>query len=239
MRRRVCPERYKECGPPADTDICAIPITLQSLGSSANYAKYNAWREEDHYMDWFGAESDQGQYQGIPASGSPMAWTTNQPGFDGYQDLNIYGEDYWMMKLEVDCSSTDNGWFEIKGWLEFAGGYSGWEIDIQQGLCGGAAGGLAPSSSSTNHKARGGNSYVDGLVRSLFSGSLRRRCLETPRCVSLPNSSDPEWLIVLFGGDPGSSCWKNDEFLVSWPLEGGAALEELEAWDVFTRQEVE
>lgn len=58
------------------------------------------------------------------------------------------------MDLEVDCTNTDEGdWFEVKGWLEFAGGYTGWELDVNQGTCSGEVGGLAPSA-STNHKAR-------------------------------------------------------------------------------------
>lgn len=59
-----------------------------------------------------------------------------------------------MMDFEMDCTNTDDGdWFEVKGWLEFAGGYTGWELDIHQGVCGGQVGGIAPST-STNHKAR-------------------------------------------------------------------------------------
>lgn len=71
-------------------DSCALPFTLQSLGTTPNYVKYDAWRQGDDYLDWFGAEAGQGYYQGIPASGTPMAWTTNTPGVDGYQELNVY-----------------------------------------------------------------------------------------------------------------------------------------------------
>lgn len=53
----------------------------------------------------------------------------------------------------MDCSQleAEGGWFELKGWLEFAGVYTGWELDITQGVCTGTVGGSAPGS-SVNHK---------------------------------------------------------------------------------------
>ena len=51
----------------------------------------------------------------------------------------------------MDCSSTDNGWFALKGVTN-----SGqWESDISQSACGGTVGGTAPGG-SMNHIARCG-----------------------------------------------------------------------------------
>ncbi|KAK3879151.1 hypothetical protein Pcinc_016259 [Petrolisthes cinctipes] len=155
VRGGVNEETHPECGPPAETDTCSLPIYHQSLGTTPNYDKYDAWRVGDDFLDWFGAESGQGYYQGIPASGTPMAWTTNRQGVDGYQQLNVYGDDYWMLDFYMDCELPDDEWFELKGWLEFADGYTGWELDISQGTCGGSVGGTDPSV-STNHKGRCG-----------------------------------------------------------------------------------
>ena len=76
-------------GPPAETDKCALPFSINFLGNTQNYAKFNDWRLGDDYLDWFGAESGQGIHNGEPASGTPMAWTTNNANVDGYQELNV------------------------------------------------------------------------------------------------------------------------------------------------------
>ena len=59
-----------------------------SLGDSIHYEKYNAWRKGDNYLDWFGAEENQGIFQNQQAQGTPMAWTSNNPSRAGYQSLN-------------------------------------------------------------------------------------------------------------------------------------------------------
>ncbi len=68
---------------------CAISISTNSLGTTPHYDGYNAWRVGDTKLDWFGAEPGQGEYMGRPAEGTPLAWTSNQPGNPGYQDLNV------------------------------------------------------------------------------------------------------------------------------------------------------
>ncbi len=48
----------------------------------------------DTKLDWYGAESGQGSYDGQPAD--PMVWTTDDPGHPGYQEDNRYGNKcYW------------------------------------------------------------------------------------------------------------------------------------------------
>ena len=70
----------------------------------------------------------------------------------------------------MDCSATENGWFEFKGFFQnthastptFVDGY--WESDIVQGLCTGTASVGQPSYSSNSHLAKCGymNTYVWG-----------------------------------------------------------------------------
>ena len=63
----------------ASTDNCSIPIRSHSLGESDHYAKHNAWRIGDDYLDWFGSEPHQGNFGSTPSSGTPAVWTTNEP----------------------------------------------------------------------------------------------------------------------------------------------------------------
>lgn len=72
----------------AETSPCAISISVNSLGSGDPYLSYNAYRLNDTKLDWYGAQVNQGTYLGKPASGTPMAWTTNVPTAPEYQPLN-------------------------------------------------------------------------------------------------------------------------------------------------------
>jgi len=66
-----------------------------------------------------------------------------------YKSFNAfsYGPHFWMWEVYMDCSATENGWFELKGYLD-----GQWESDVNQSVCGGLTGGTAPS--SRNHVAR-------------------------------------------------------------------------------------
>lgn len=50
---------------------------------------------------------------------------------DGYGEtpLNTFGQHYWLFDVQMDCSNTVNGWFELKAYVENG---QGWESDIQQ-----------------------------------------------------------------------------------------------------------
>ena len=61
---------------------------VNSLGIGTPWAGYNAWRVGDTKLDWFGAQKGQESFNGNPASGTPMAWTTNNPAKPEYQPLN-------------------------------------------------------------------------------------------------------------------------------------------------------
>eukprot|EP00058_Branchiostoma_floridae_P009092 XP_002594580.1 hypothetical protein BRAFLDRAFT_77551 [Branchiostoma floridae] len=101
----------------------------------------------------------------LRAQGSPLVWTTNNPnnaatvnsqGY-GYTPLNQWGDHYWMLDVDMDCSRTEYGWFEVKAMtiVRYPGGGVQWESDRNQGTCGGTAGGTKPYSSG-NHFARCG-----------------------------------------------------------------------------------
>jgi len=152
------------CSDNAESDVCAVGMTVNSLGSGDHYAKYDAWRVGDTKLDWYGSQAAQGSYMGQQASGTSLAWTTNTPGEDGYQELNKWGDHYWMVDMDMDCGDSENGWFDLKAYLTNNG--DGWESDISQvGACTGGSGGSAPYSSK-NHIAKCG--FVNVFE---FSGS--------------------------------------------------------------------
>jgi probable HAF family extracellular repeat protein len=103
--------------------LCAIPITHNLFAD-------NAERKYDKYLDWHGEETGQGG-----SAGSPLVWTTNninssatvaKNGY-GYTPLNKYGDHYWMLDVNMDCSQTVNSWFELKSFIRNG---SGWEQSI-------------------------------------------------------------------------------------------------------------
>ncbi|XP_032776971.2 alpha-amylase [Daphnia magna] len=151
------------CVDNAGTSACAISITTNSLGTSTHYDKYNAWRVGDTKLDWYGVQSGQGSYNGQASAGSPLAWTSNTASSSGFQSLNKWGDHYWMLDVNMDCSETEQGWFELKAFLTNSG--SGWENDISQGACTGTAGGTAPYTTK-NHMGRCG--YINVFT---FSGN--------------------------------------------------------------------
>ncbi|CAL4138325.1 unnamed protein product, partial [Meganyctiphanes norvegica] len=142
------------CTDDVNTDPCAIDITTNSLGTTDHYTKYNSWREGDNYLDWSGAEAGQGLYGGEEASGTPLAWTSANPSSPGYQDLNQWGDHYWMVDMDMDCSQAKQGWFDVKALETNAG--DGHEGDIAQTWsCSGTGGGAAPYT-SVNHLGKCG-----------------------------------------------------------------------------------
>ena len=91
----------------------------------------------DAYLDWYGKEAA----QSAAAVGSPADWTTDiwpaawgakkTVALDGHGEevLNHWGQHYWMLDVEMDCSKSVNGWFEVKS---FISGGPGWEPNLAQ-----------------------------------------------------------------------------------------------------------
>ena len=110
------------------------------------------WKANDNYLDWYGIE----QGQSSEAQGTAMDWTTNiwpsefgvqktvdNDGF-GVTALNIWGEHYLMLDVDMDCSKAVNGWFELKAFVKNG---PEWEGDINQ---------ANTPYASTNHMAQCG-----------------------------------------------------------------------------------
>ncbi|ACE84702.1 S8 family serine peptidase [Cellvibrio japonicus] len=120
-----------QCTP--ENKLCAIPIRHLNLRNSTTVP----WKAGDSFLDWYGPEND----QSANAQGSPLDWTTNlwpqswgnkrTVEIDGYGEtpLNLWGDHYWMLDVEMDCSRTLDGWFELKS---FISGGPGWEGNISQ-----------------------------------------------------------------------------------------------------------
>ena len=112
---------------------CAIGITHNNLRNSTTAP----WKANDNYLDWYGAEANQSS----TADGSPLDWTTNlwpaswgtkrTVAVDGYgeEPLNLWGQHYWMLDVNMNCSQTANGYFELKAYVKNG---QGWEGNISQ-----------------------------------------------------------------------------------------------------------
>lgn len=138
---------------------CAVPIRHRVLTEESN-------RANDHYLDWYGAEPAQ-----VEVMGSPLSWTTSdchhsryvgsedgaascnpnaQESGYGYSQINTYGDHYWLFDVDMDCSKTIEGWFELKSYISNG---AGWESNIAQSEFGRM---LKPPFESINHIARCG-----------------------------------------------------------------------------------
>lgn len=71
-----------------------------------------------------------------------MAWTTDEPSYQssvsrngfGYTPINEFGADHWMLDIDMDCSATEGGWFEVKA-VVVSGENQEWERDVFQEQC--------------------------------------------------------------------------------------------------------
>lgn len=112
---------------------CAMPIRHNNLLSATTAP----WKVNENFLDWYGSEASQSE----AAEGTPLDWTTNAwptswgttrtVSNDGYgQDpLNIWGQHYWMLDVDMDCSKAVNNKFEVKAYVKNG---QGWEGDISQ-----------------------------------------------------------------------------------------------------------
>lgn len=109
---------------------CTIP---HSIKNDINYGTTHEWKQGDERLDWGGREANQGS----GAEGSALEWTTNNTGNPysyavdgfGYFDLNTYGDHYWLYEVDMNCSDTVDGWFELKAYVKNG---AGWEGNISQ-----------------------------------------------------------------------------------------------------------
>ncbi|CAC5386286.1 AMY [Mytilus coruscus] len=118
--------------PLASMNNCSIPIKSRDLGSGGLAAAYNAWRKRDTFLDLYEPQPGQGTFQGKGAHGTPAVWTTNNPSDGRYNKLKKFDEHYSLVDIDMDCSMTINGWFEVKAFMGYHEN-GNWEGNILQG----------------------------------------------------------------------------------------------------------
>ncbi len=110
-------------------DNCAIPIRHLNLKNPST----RTLKIGETHLDWHDEKC---------TSGTPLDWTIDkwpddwgeekrtvaEHGF-GEEPLNKYGPNYWMLDVEMDCSKTVDGWFELKSYISNG---TQWEGDIKQ-----------------------------------------------------------------------------------------------------------
>lgn len=119
---------------------CAMPIRHLNLRNGNT----TPWKTGENYLDWYGQEATQtSQSHGTTAQGTPLDWTTNiwppewgakkTVAVDGFgeEPLNLWGQHYWMLDVEMDCSKSADGWFELKAFIAESGSQT-WEANINQ-----------------------------------------------------------------------------------------------------------
>ncbi|KAH9509920.1 Alpha-amylase A type-1/2 [Bulinus truncatus] len=114
---RTCETYHFENNP------CVIPIKQRPLEIREPTPARDAWSVGDDYLDWYGPEPNQGKQGTTPAQGTPGQWTSSNPSGKYYDPLNTFGDHYWIIDVEMDCSRTFQGFFEFKGVLS-----NGWEF---------------------------------------------------------------------------------------------------------------
>lgn len=94
------------------TDKTPIDININPMPEI--WESYNSWMVGDTQLDWDGPEAGQGTFMGYDAMGTAAAWTTDDPTEEFFYELNPgLGPNYWIVDFEVDCSQTQDGWFEF------------------------------------------------------------------------------------------------------------------------------
>ena len=86
----------------APTD--SVPISVRRL--TDQWSLYNDWSQGDTLLDWSGAESGQGTHNGQQALGTPMGWTSSWDGNQFHHEWNTWGDHYWIVDMDMDCSQT-------------------------------------------------------------------------------------------------------------------------------------
>jgi hypothetical protein len=116
---------------------CMIPIRHRNWANDTTAD----WKQGDYNLDWHGKEYSQGYNAPTEPEGTPLDWTTNawpaswgakkSYDVDGYGEfsLNTYGHHYWVLDVDMDCSKTVNGWFELKSYISNG---PGWEDNVSQ-----------------------------------------------------------------------------------------------------------
>ncbi|XP_059155811.1 alpha-amylase-like isoform X2 [Physella acuta] len=134
-----------------ETNPCVIPIRHRQLQVLEATPARDSWAKGDNFLDWFGPEPTQEKHGATLAQGSPGQWTSSVRGSKYYDPLNTYGDHYWILDVDMDCSRSYNGFFEFKGVLS-----NGWETGTSLDInCSGDAAVTSPYHAG-NHIGRCG-----------------------------------------------------------------------------------
>lgn len=171
----------------ADNKLCAMPIRHLNLSNATT----TPWKQADKFLDWQGVEAG----QPAAAQGSPADWTTNLwPAawgakktvlIDGVGEtpLNTWGSHYWMLDVEMDCSRTFNGWFELKSFISNG---PGWESNVSQAGAPYKSANHFAKCGKINKFERGSNAALikdfppgEALAPVQFKSELNNLCLST------------------------------------------------------------
>lgn len=131
---------------------CAMPIQHRNFRNTTTAP----WKHNDIHLDWHEVQDDQRpDAEGTALDWNSDHWPSNwgqirQVSVDGYgvSPLNTFGMHNWMLDVDMDCSPSASGWFELKSFLSNG---PGWENNIQQS---------GTPYSSGNHFAECGKSNV-------------------------------------------------------------------------------
>jgi len=139
------------------SDLSPIDIVIHPMPEI--WESYNSWMEGDDKLDWEGPQPGQGTFMGYDAMGTAAAWTTDDETNEFYYEGNPgLGDNFWIIDMDMDCSQTQNGWFEFTT-IYSIGGEDG-EPSVAQESCTGDVGGDSPITGSKYHMARCGYTNI-------------------------------------------------------------------------------
>ncbi|GFN81679.1 alpha-amylase [Plakobranchus ocellatus] len=95
-----------------------IPIKHNTLPMITR--QRDRWIKGDNFLD-YSSRPEKGQTaygNGGYAKGTPAQWTSNKKRHQYYYPLNIYGEHYWVVDVQMDCLKTENGFFQFRGYTQ-------------------------------------------------------------------------------------------------------------------------
>jgi len=113
-----------------DGNPCALKISHNNVAKKETLYNEYLWQVGDDHLDWYGLEPGQGD----GAHGTPFMWTSNNSGVGctvadcgyGYDPENQWGDHYWKLDVNMDCSMSNNGNFEVKYYVYDRNSNSGW-----------------------------------------------------------------------------------------------------------------
>ncbi|GFR91364.1 alpha-amylase [Elysia marginata] len=110
-----------------------IPIQHRALDIREPTPRRDAWAVGDGFLDWDDHPeiNQMGVGDGGEAKGTPAQWTTNRRDGPYFHPLNSYGDHYWVVDVMMDCSKTENGFFEFKGIMQDKRWEDGSKLDYQ------------------------------------------------------------------------------------------------------------